>query len=177
MVHPPLSNRYPARRPAGRKTPPAVSVLHSFFQFIADGAHRPDPRRACRHQAGQKRQRKAFAAQNRLICSIFFAPICRVVYALLPGLVWGARRDFIQNTAFFSPFIRKSTGVPPIFLHFPLRYAILSCELNRKTAGAFCRLCAAGRVKGKRVQIPHDLVTVIREPASGCFAPAIGALL
>ena len=53
--------------------------------------------------------------------------------------------------------------MPPIFLHFPLRYAILSCELNRKTAGAFCRLCAAGRVKGKRVQIPHDLVTVIRE--------------
>ena len=85
--------------------------------------------------------------KNRLICSIFFAPICRVVYALLPGLVWGARRDFIQNTAFFSPFIRKSTGMPPIFLHFPLRYAILSCELNRKTAGAFCRY---GGGKGKR---------------------------
>ena len=33
------------------------------------------------------------------------------------------------------------------------------------------------RVKGKRVQIPHDLVTVIRESASGCFAPATEALL
>ena len=30
--------------------------------------------------------------------------------------------------------------------------------------------CAVGRVKGKRVQIPHDLVTVIRESASGCCA-------
>ena len=28
--------------------------------------------------------------------------------------------------------------------------------------------CTAERVKGKRVQIPHDLVTVIRESASGC---------
>ena len=37
--------------------------------------------------------------------------------------------------------------------------------------------CTAERVKGKRVQIPHDLVTVIRESASGCFAPATGALL
>ena len=27
--------------------------------------------------------------------------------------------------------------------------------------------CTAERVKGKRVQIPHDLVTVIRESASG----------
>ncbi len=35
--------------------------------------------------------------------------------------------------------------------------------------------CTAERVKGKRVQIPHDLVTVIRESASGCFAPATGA--
>ena len=26
--------------------------------------------------------------------------------------------------------------------------------------------CTAERVKGKRVQIPHDLVTVIREPAA-----------
>ena len=37
--------------------------------------------------------------------------------------------------------------------------------------------CTAERVKGKRVQIPHDLVTVIRESASGCFAPSTGALL
>ena len=37
--------------------------------------------------------------------------------------------------------------------------------------------CTAERVKGKRVQIPHDLVTVIRESASGCFAPATGAVL
>ncbi len=35
--------------------------------------------------------------------------------------------------------------------------------------------CTAERVKGKRVQIPHDLVTVIRESASGCIAPATGA--
>ena len=34
------------------------------------------------------------------------------------------------------------------------------------------------RVKGKRVQIPHDLVTVIREPAARVLlAPATEALL
>ena len=38
-------------------------------------------------------------------------------------------------------------------------------------------LRTAKRVKGKRVQVPHDLVTVIRESASGCFAPATGVLL
>ena len=36
---------------------------------------------------------------------------------------------------------------------------------EQKTAGAFrpCLRAAAGTLKGKRVQIPHDLVTVIRE--------------
>ena len=37
---------------------------------------------------------------------------------------------------------------------------------------------ALERVKGKRVQIPHDLVTVIREPAARVLlAPATEALL
>ena len=38
--------------------------------------------------------------------------------------------------------------------------------------------CTAERVKGKRVQIPHDLVTVIRESAARVLlAPATEALL
>ena len=46
--------------------------------------------------------------------------------------------------------------------------AILCYNFGRteqKTAGAFrpCLRAAAGTLKGKRVQIPHDLVTVIRE--------------
>ena len=49
-------------------------------------------------------------------------------------------------------------------MHSSVEYVILNSELNRKqqvpAAGA---LSPAGRVKGKRVQIPHDLVTVIRE--------------
>ena len=51
------------------------------------------------------------------------------------------------------------------FLPFPPVCAILLLELNRKTAGAFrpSLWAAAGTLKGKRVQIPHDLVTVIRE--------------
>ncbi len=63
-------------------------------------------------------------------------------------------------------------------MHSAQFYDIMPDELNRKTAGAFLPMhCTAEKVKGKRVQIPHDLVTVIRESASGCFAPATGALL
>ena len=49
-------------------------------------------------------------------------------------------------------------------MHSSVEYVILNSELNRKqqvpAAGASFPV---GRVKGKRVQIPHDLVTVIRE--------------
>ena len=50
-------------------------------------------------------------------------------------------------------------------MHSSVEYVILNSELNRKTAGAYRpRLWPrAGTLKGKRVQIPHDLVTVIRE--------------
>ena len=53
-----------------------------------------------------------------------------------------------------------------------MRYAILRRKLNKKQQVPFivCRAVkpsgALERVKGKRVQIPHDLVTVIREPAA-----------
>ena len=53
----------------------------------------------------------------------------------------------------------------------PLRFCphcviLYTVKLNT-TAGAFLRGSAAQkRVKGKRAQIPHDLVTVIREPAA-----------
>ena len=57
-------------------------------------------------------------------------------------------------------------------------------KLNIKQQVPFivCRVAepsgALERVKGKRVQIPHDLVTVIREPAARVLlAPATEALL
>ena len=39
----------------------AVEVL---LQLVTDGAHRPDPRRRCRHQTGQQCQRKPFVPQK-----------------------------------------------------------------------------------------------------------------
>ena len=68
-------------------------------------------------------------------------------------------------------------------LRFWMQCATMNRKLNIKQQVPFivCRAAepsgALERVKGKRVQIPHDLVTVIRESASGCFAPATGALL
>ena len=60
----------------------------------------------------------------------------------------------------------------------------MSQKLNIKQQVPFivCRAAepsgALERVKGKRVQIPHDLVTVIREPAARVLlAPATEALL
>ena len=60
----------------------------------------------------------------------------------------------------------------------------MSQKLNIKQQVPFivCRTAepsgALERVKGKRVQIPHDLVTVIREPAARVLlAPATEALL
>ena len=55
---------------------------------------------------------------------------------------------------------------PP--LHFPPHCAILypvKTEYDSRCLFAR-RFAAQKRVKGKRVQIPHDLVTVIREPAA-----------
>lgn len=49
-------------------------------------------------------------------------------------------------------------------MHSSVEYVILNSELNRKQQVRTAR--GSGRVgtlKGKRVQIPHDLVTVIRE--------------
>ena len=61
-------------------------------------------------------------------------------------------------------------GEGQAFLRFFLRFvwgcAILFDELNRKQQVRSVTLphrAAAGMLKGKRVQIPHDLVTVIRE--------------
>ena len=61
-------------------------------------------------------------------------------------------------------------GEGQAFLRFFLRFvrgcAILFVELNRKQQVRSVTLphrAAAGTLKGKRVQIPHDLVTVIRE--------------
>ena len=52
-------------------------------------------------------------------------------------------------------------------MHSSVEYVILNSELNRKqqvpAAGASS---PAGRVKGKRVRVPRDLVTVIRESAA-----------
>ena len=49
-------------------------------------------------------------------------------------------------------------------MHSSVEYVILNSELNRKqqvpAAGASSLV---GRVKGKRVRVPRDLVTVIRE--------------
>ena len=53
-------------------------------------------------------------------------------------------------------------------MHSSVEYVILNSELNRKQQVRTApRLWpGAGTLKGKRVQIPHDLVTVIREPAA-----------
>ena len=50
-------------------------------------------------------------------------------------------------------------------MHSSVEYVILNSELNRKQQVRTApRLWpGAGTLKGKRVQIPHDLVTVIRE--------------
>ena len=51
-------------------------------------------------------------------------------------------------------------------MHSSVEYVILNSELNRKQQVRSVTLphrAAAGTLKGKRVQIPHDLVTVIRE--------------
>ena len=49
-------------------------------------------------------------------------------------------------------------------MHSSVEYVILNSELNRKQQVHRPRLWpGAGTLKGKRVQIPHDLVTVIRE--------------
>ena len=59
-------------------------------------------------------------------------------------------------------------------MHSSVEYVILNSELNRKqqvpAAGASFPV---GRVKGKRVQIPHDLVTVIREFAAMAFCRSL----
>ena len=69
-------------------------------------------------------------------------------------------------------------------LRFWMQCATISRKLNIKQQVPFivCRAAepsgALERVKGKRVQIPHDLVTVIREPAARVLlAPATEALL
>ena len=50
-------------------------------------------------------------------------------------------------------------------MHSSVEYVILNSELNRKQQVRTARGSGrgAGMLKGKRVQIPHDLVTVIRE--------------
>ena len=50
-------------------------------------------------------------------------------------------------------------------MHSSVEYVILNSELNRKQQVRTARGSGrgAGTSKGKRVQIPHDLVTVIRE--------------
>ena len=60
-------------------------------------------------------------------------------------------------------------------MHSSVEYVILNSELNRKTAGAYRpRLWpGAGSLKGKRVQIPHDLVTVIGEFAAMAFCRSL----
>ena len=48
-------------------------------------------------------------------------------------------------------------------MHSSVEYVILNSELNRKQQVRTARGSGAGTLKGKRVQIPHDLVTVIGE--------------
>ena len=58
-----------------------------------------------------------------------------------------------------------------LFVRYALALPGIVCyTYHRKTEYdsrcLFVRFAAQERVKGKRVQIPHDLVTVIREPAA-----------
>ena len=46
---------------------------------------------------GIDRKEKPLLRKNFLICSIVVTPICCIVYALLLGLVWDSRADFMHS--------------------------------------------------------------------------------
>ena len=113
----------------GRRLRPCQFFI-AFFQFIADGAHRPDPRRACRHQAGQKRQRKAFAAQKSFDLLHFLRSHLSCCVRIASGVSVGCPAGFYTKHSLLFAFYKEKYRDAAHFLAFPAAvcYTVLRTE-------------------------------------------------